>query len=54
MTPKSVRMDPQGRAKRLALIKERYQALFLRRRQEIELELQDSFEEDDIPDPLYE
>jgi len=54
MTPKSVRLNPRSRAKRLALLKERYHALILRRRQEIELDLEDSFDEDEYPEPPYD
>jgi len=54
MTPKSVKLDPISRAKRLALIRERYEALVLRPRHEIEADIQNAFTDDDDFEPAIE
>lgn len=47
MTPKQVKLDQEGRGRRLELIKERYEAVVLGLRQDREMELTEAFLDDE-------
>ena len=51
MTPKRVKLDKDSRGRRLALIKERYEAVVLGLRQDGEMELTDAFLEEEDFEP---